>query len=32
VEDLLLYGYGFEAGKNIDRCPNTARLLREIPA
>jgi aspartyl/asparaginyl beta-hydroxylase (cupin superfamily) len=28
---FFFYGYGFTAGKNIERCPETARLLREIP-
>ena len=27
----FFYGYGFEAEKNVARCPETARLLREIP-
>jgi len=27
----FFYGYGFEAEKNVERCPETARLLREIP-
>ena len=28
---FFFYGYGFTAGKNVERCPETARLLREIP-
>jgi aspartyl/asparaginyl beta-hydroxylase (cupin superfamily) len=28
---FFFYGYGFTAGKNVERCPNTARLLNEIP-
>jgi beta-hydroxylase len=28
---FFLYGYGFTAGKNIERCPETARLVRQIP-
>ena len=28
---FFFYGYGFTAGKNVARCPETARLLREIP-
>lgn len=28
---FFFYGYGFTAGKNIERCPETARLLRDIP-
>jgi len=28
---FFFYGYGFTAGKNVERCPATARLLREIP-
>ena len=27
----FFYGYGFEATKNVERCPATAKLLREIP-
>jgi ornithine lipid ester-linked acyl 2-hydroxylase len=28
---FFFYGYGFKAGKNVDRCPDTDRLLGEIP-
>jgi aspartyl/asparaginyl beta-hydroxylase (cupin superfamily) len=28
---FFFYGYGFQAGNNIDRCPETDRLLRQIP-
>ena len=28
---FFFYGYGFTAGKNVERCPETARLLNEIP-
>jgi ornithine lipid ester-linked acyl 2-hydroxylase len=28
---FFFYGYGFTAGKNVERCPETARLLRQIP-
>jgi beta-hydroxylase len=28
---FFFYGYGFKAGKNVDRCPQTARLLESIP-
>jgi ornithine lipid ester-linked acyl 2-hydroxylase len=28
---FFFYGYGFKAGKNVERCPETARLLGEIP-
>ena len=28
---FFFYGYGFTAGHNVDRCPETARLLRQIP-
>ena len=28
---FFLYGYGFTAGNNVDRCPETARLMRQIP-
>jgi beta-hydroxylase len=27
----FFYGYGFEASKNVERCPETARLLQQIP-
>ena len=27
----FFYGYGFKAGKNVERCPNTARLVESIP-
>ena len=27
----FFYGYGFEAEGNVERCPETARILREIP-
>ena len=28
---FFFYGYGFKAGNNVDRCPDTDRLLAEIP-
>jgi beta-hydroxylase len=28
---FFFYGYGFTAGNNADRCPETARLLQKIP-
>ncbi len=28
---FFFYGYGFVAGNNIDRCPETNRLLQRIP-
>ena len=28
---FFFYGYGFTAGRNVERCPETARLLQEIP-
>jgi ornithine lipid ester-linked acyl 2-hydroxylase len=28
---FFFYGYGFTAGKNVDRCPETAALLHRIP-
>jgi aspartyl/asparaginyl beta-hydroxylase (cupin superfamily) len=28
---FFFYGYGFTAGKNVERCPETARLLQQIP-
>ena len=28
---FFLYGYGFQAGNNIDRCPETDRLVKAIP-
>jgi len=28
---FFFYGYGFTAGQNVERCPETARLLRQIP-
>ena len=28
---FFFYGYGFTAGRNIERCPETDTLLREIP-
>jgi beta-hydroxylase len=28
---FFFYGYGFTAGNNVERCPETARLLGQIP-
>jgi ornithine lipid ester-linked acyl 2-hydroxylase len=28
---FFLYGYGFRAEKNIDRCPETSRIMEQIP-
>jgi ornithine lipid ester-linked acyl 2-hydroxylase len=28
---FFLFGYGFRAEKNIERCPETARLMEQIP-
>jgi ornithine lipid ester-linked acyl 2-hydroxylase len=28
---FFFYGYGFTAGNNVERCPETARLLQRIP-
>lgn len=28
---FFFYGYGFTAGQNVERCPETARLLQKIP-
>jgi aspartyl/asparaginyl beta-hydroxylase (cupin superfamily) len=28
---FFFYGYGFTAGRNVERCPETARLLQSIP-
>ena len=28
---FFLYGYGFKAGKNVDRCPRTAAIVESIP-
>jgi beta-hydroxylase len=28
---FFFYGYGFTAGSNVERCPQTDRLLRQIP-
>ncbi len=28
---FFFYGYGFTAGNNVDRCPETAKLLDQIP-
>lgn len=28
---FFFYGYGFTAGNNVQRCPETAKLLAEIP-
>jgi beta-hydroxylase len=28
---FFFYGYGFKAGKNVERCPRTAQLVESIP-
>ncbi len=28
---FFFYGYGFTAGQNVERCPETVRLLQQIP-